>query len=146
MKKFLLGLLGFFMMMGMANAQTMNIEDITVQSDPRIEALIQLHLDYNDLYPNMPGYRIQIFMESGNEALTNAKKVKEKFNEKYSDIPAYILFVAPYYRVRIGDFRTRLEGEKALQRISNKYPNAWIIKDVINFPEIVNNQNNNSYE
>lgn len=141
-----MGLLGLIMMFGMTNAQTYSDEDFTNLGDPRIDELLQLHLTYNELYPNMPGYRIQIFMESGNEALTRAEEKKESFKEEYKDLPAYILFVAPYYRVRIGDFRTRLEGEEALQRISRKYPNAWIIKDVINFPKITNNQNNNNYE
>lgn len=139
MKKTILGLLGFFIMLGMTHAQIIENEDIYIQADPRIDSLLQLHMTYNELYPNISGYRIQIFMESGNEALTHAEKIKQEFEQKYSSMPAYILFVAPYYRVRIGDFRTRLEGEKALQKISSKYPNAWIIKDLINFPELSNN-------
>jgi hypothetical protein len=75
-------------------------------------------------------------MQSGNEALSNAEEVKEKFLEKNETIPAYLLFTAPYYRVRVGDFRTRLEAEKFLQKINRTYPNAWIIKDEINFPAL----------
>ena len=52
----------------------------------------------------------------------------------YPEIPAYVSWKAPNYRVRVGDFRSRLEAEKVLQSILIGYPNAWVIKDEINFP------------
>jgi hypothetical protein len=55
--------------------------------------------------------------------------------EKYSDANGYLTFDEPYYRVRVGDFRTRLEAEKFLRKISRKYPGAWVIQDYINFPK-----------
>lgn len=113
---------------------------LTVKADPRVEKLVDLHIAHNEAFPVIPGYRIQIFMESGNEALNQAEEVKEKFNEKYDGVNAYLFFAAPYYRVRVGDFRTRIEAEKFLQQINRTYPNAWVIKDEINFPGISNNQ------
>jgi hypothetical protein len=113
---------------------------LKIEADPKIDNLVQMHIAYNKAFPIMPGYRIQIFMESGNEALSQAETVKEKFTEKFSDEDAYLIFAAPYYRVRVGDFRTRIEAEKFLQKISKTYPNAWVIKDEINFPELSNYQ------
>lgn len=124
----------------MVYGQNDNQGIISINSDPRIDELVKLHVAYNKAFPFMPGYRIQIFMDSGNEALSKAEEVKETFNEKYKDNNAYLIFVAPYYRVRVGDFRTRLEAEKFLQRIIRNYPNAWVIKDEINFPELTNYQ------
>ena len=124
----------------MVYGQNENQGNISVNSDPRIDELVKLHVAYNKAFPFMPGYRIQIFMESGNEALNQAEKVKKVFNDKYKNNNAYLIFVAPYYRVRVGDFRTRLEAEKFLQQIIRKYPNAWVIKDEINFPELTNYQ------
>ena len=46
-----------------------------------------------------------------------------------------IMILFSYYRVRVGDFRTRLEAEKFLRKISRKYPGAWVIQDYINFPK-----------
>jgi hypothetical protein len=83
-------------------------------------------------------------MDSGNEALMKAEEAKETFTEKYDHINAYLIFSAPYYRIRVGDFRTRLEAEKFLQKISRNYPNAWVIKDEINFPEL--SKHNKAYE
>jgi len=138
LKKYLVVL--FILTTWMVYGQNENQGNISVNSDPRIDELVKLHVAYNEAFPFMPGYRIQIFMESGNEALNQAEKVKEVFNEKYKKNNAYLIFVAPYYRVRVGDFRTRLEAEKFLQQIIKKYPNAWVIKDEINFPELTNYQ------
>jgi len=138
LKKYLVVL--FILTTWMVYGQNENQGNISVNSDPRIDELVKLHVAYNKAFPFMSGYRIQIFMESGNEALNQAEKVKEVFNDKYKKNNAYLIFVAPYYRVRVGDFRTRLEAEKFLQQIIRKYPNAWVIKDEINFPELTNYQ------
>jgi len=109
-----------------------------ITSDSRIDSLLQLHIDYNQKYPVIQGYRIQILKASGNEALDIIEKSKADFSEKYEDIPVYLTFDEPDYRVRIGDFRTRLEAEKFLKQISRKYPGAWVIQDDINFPNLPN--------
>lgn len=84
----------------------------------------------------IPGYRIQIFFDSGLNSSDRAKQTRDEFLFRYPEIPAYIGWKAPNYRVRIGDFKTRLEAEKTLQMIIFEYPNAWVIKDDINFPVI----------
>lgn len=127
-------------------AQQYNEGELSINADPRIDCLVQLHIAYNAEYPVIDGYRIHIFIKSGNEALTNAEEVKMEFEEKYEKIPAYITFGEPYYRVRVGDFRTRLEAEKFLQRISRTYPNAWVTSDKINLPVIPKYKNLDKYE
>ena len=123
-------------MVSRLSAQTDNTGEVNIYTDPRIDDLIELHIAYNETFPVLDGYRIHIFMESGNEALVNAEEVKGKFEERYDEIPAYITFGEPYYRVRVGDFRTRLEASQFLQKINRKYPNAWVIKDKINLPSL----------
>jgi len=121
------------------NIFAQNIEtNSIITSDSRIDSLLQLHIDYNRKYPVIQGYRIQILKASGNEALDIIEKSKTDFSEKYEDIPVYLTFDEPDYRVRVGDFRTRLEAEKFLKKISRKYPGAWVIQDDINFPNLPN--------
>ncbi len=114
---------------------------VSIYSEAGIDSLVQLHIAYNQAFPVITGYRIQVFMESGNQALSDCENIEQKFLKKYKDIPTYITFSAPYYRVRVGDFRTRLEAEKFLQRINRKYPNAWVIKDEINLPDLSTTKN-----
>jgi len=126
-----------FLLPGFISAQS------DIREDTRIDNLLQLHIAYNTAFPVMPGYRIQLYMESGNTALEKAEKIIEKFQEKYKVVPAYITFGEPYYRVRIGDFRTRLEAIKFLDRIQNHYPQAWVVKDNISFPVLTTYQKTN---
>jgi len=116
-------------------AQNINENKTVVISDARIDTLVQLHIEHNKKYPVSQGYRIQILMASGNDALDITEEAKTIFLEEYPDIPAYLTFDEPDYRVRVGDFRTRLDAEKFLDKINRKYPGAWVIQDYINFPE-----------
>lgn len=84
----------------------------------------------------IPGYRIQIFFDSGLNSSDRARQTRDEFLMTYPEIPAYISWKAPNYRVRIGDYKTRLEAERTMQLILSDYPNAWVIKDEINFPLI----------
>ncbi len=102
--------------------------------DARIDTLLQLHVLQNKKFPVLPGYRIQIYKESGNTALDKALTIRDKFEKRFN-VPAYITFNEPYYRVRVGDFRTRLEAIRFLEKIKRTYPLAWEIKDDIQVPK-----------
>ncbi len=119
---------------GSLKAQNTEEGNAVVIGDQRIDSLLQLHIDINEKFPVFQGYRIQILMVSGNDALEVTDEAKTEFIEEYPDIPVYLTFGEPNYRVRVGDFRTRLEAEKFLEQISRKYPGAWVTQDNINFP------------
>lgn len=44
-------------------------------------------------------------------------------------LPIYTLFIQPYYRVRIGNFRTRAEAEQARRFLQSRFPDAFIVPD-----------------
>jgi hypothetical protein len=92
----------------------------------------QIHV--ND--STIDGFRVQIFMELGNDALRRADSVKTRFSEKYPEVPIYLVFGQPYYRLRIGDFRTRLEAENMYQQVKKEYKNAFVTADRIELPYI----------
>ena len=92
----------------------------------------QIHV--ND--STIDGFRVQIFMELGNDALRRADSVKTRFTEKYPEVPIYLVFGQPYYRLRIGDFRTRLEAENMYQQVKKEYKNAFVTADRIELPYI----------
>jgi len=102
--------------------------------DARIDTLLQMHVIQNEKFPVISGFRIQIYKESGNTALDKALAIRDAFEKRYN-IPAYITFNEPYYRVRVGDFRTRLDAIRFLEKIKRRYPLAWEIKDDIQIPK-----------
>jgi len=97
---------------------------------------LRLKISENPDNKAIPGYRIQIFFDSGLNSSIRAAEARDAFLLLFPEIPAYVSWKAPNYRVRVGDFRSRLEAERTLQLILADYPNAWVIKDEINFPLI----------
>jgi hypothetical protein len=128
------------------NAQTANSNAVIIYNDPQIENLVELHIDYNEEFPLIDGYRIQLLMRAGNTALDEANQIKDEFEENYPEINTYVTFREPYYRLRVGDFRTRLEAMEFMENLKRSYPQAWVIKDKITFPELTKYKNTINYE
>ena len=107
-------------------------EHLTINSDSRIETLIRIHQDENIRQGGITGYRVQLFQ--GNKE--NAYQMKARFIARYEDIPVYIRFYSPDFKVRIGDFRTRSEAIKWKYTIEKDFPDAFlfIVEDRINYP------------
>lgn len=80
----------------------------------------------------MEGYRVQVFFGSRNEA----QKLRGEFLRKYPDTPAYISYLAPNFRLRVGDFRSKMESEKFKKEISDDFPGSYIVKDEITLPAL----------
>jgi hypothetical protein len=119
---------------------------LTIIKDFRIDSLVALNIAYNKAFPYIDGYRIQIYMASGNDALRNAELVKVDFELNFEGLSAYITFREPYYRVRVGDYRTRLEANQLLKPIRKSYQDAWIIQDKISLPLLMTYQKTDNYE
>ena len=109
---------------------------LNVIQDSRIESLISKQRALYDLDSSFSGYRIHIFMEIGNEALKNAEQMKKRFENAFPDIPIYLTYVEPYFRLRAGDFRNRVEAEQCLRRIKPKFKEAFVTADMIYRPKI----------
>ncbi len=109
---------------------------IKVYQDSREESVLKKHIEFNKQQNGIDGYRVQIFFDAGNNSLSRASNVSEQFQLLFPGDTVYISFSEPYYKVRVGDFRTKLDAEGYLQQVLPDYPNAFVIKDRINFPRL----------
>lgn len=101
--------------------------------DPRINSLVEKH-KYLNSKEKIYGWRIQIFFDSGNNSKSRAFSKKGLFMTLYPGTGVYLTFQSPYYKVRAGDFRTRMDAEGFKQRILSEFPDAFVVKDEINYP------------
>lgn len=120
------------------NAQTTSEGNIEIIQDQKMDVLLQKHISLNEQIPGIEGYRIQIFFESGNYSKRKANEIKDHFMEKFPDIKAYITFDEPYYKIRVGDFRTKIEAQGFLQSIISDFPNAYVVKEDQVMPKLDN--------
>lgn len=111
-------------------------ENIVVREPYEITTLINKHISHNASMNGMEGFRIQIFYDSGNNSKSHAYAVKSGFILKYPNIRAYITYEAPNFKVRVGDFRSRLDAERFRNKIIDDYPSAFIMPDKISFPSL----------
>jgi hypothetical protein len=111
-------------------------KNVQITQDQRVDLLVSRHIQLNQNQDGINGYRIQIFFDSGTNSKTRAQSIYESFRGKYPEIHAYLTFKAPNYKVRVGDFRTKLDAQRFLLEIIGQYPNAWIITDQINLPQV----------
>jgi len=75
------------------------------------------------------GFRIQIFSSSNVDETTLMKNLAL---EKFVGDSIYVVYDAPVYKVRVGDFVNRYEANQRLPEFIEKgYRDAWIVPDRI---------------
>lgn len=109
---------------------------ITIIENEDIVKLIDKHLNEESKLNGIIGYRIRIYSNSGKQARIDGPKVQANFISKYEGVRAYYTFDSPFYRLYVGDFRTRSEAIKFLKEIERDYPDAFIIRTKINYPAL----------
>lgn len=105
--------------------------NIVIHDDAGAAQLIERHIFFNEEHGELPGYRIQIFAGT---SLSAAKEVKSDFLKVY-DIHTEIVFEAPNYKVRVGDYTNRFDANRDLQLVKQQYGDALIVKDLISLSE-----------
>lgn len=94
---------------------------VIVNQDKDIDVLLRLKKEVNRTAVN---YKIQIY--NGNHAGT--EKARIEFKRSFSDWETSLRFETPNYKIWIGNFKTRLEADRALIKIKKKFKNAFIFK------------------
>jgi hypothetical protein len=113
-----------------------NTGKLNIYQDPRIDSLIGRYILYNMRLSGLMGYRIQVYNSSNKNAREESGKVRAEFMSKFPDIVSYATFDRPsYYKIRAGNYRTRIEGTKYLLMIRKVFPDAILVPDIINFPD-----------
>lgn len=110
-----------------ANAQVRVTGDVTVNQ------MVERHVELASKVKTIPGYRVQIASFSGANSKTLAFDLRDRFLVDYPQVQAYIVFDEPNFKVKVGDFRSRLEAYAFMQEIKETYK-GYIIRDNI-YPE-----------
>lgn len=116
------------------------LDDLQVDRDARLDKMLKWHVEKNRETEGMEGFRVEIFFSSNLNAKEQALHTKVEFLSEYPEYPVHIKFIAPNFRVRVGDFRTKSEALKLYKKIQKDYPTAFVVPDIINFPLLKGNQ------
>ncbi len=109
---------------------------VTIIQGEEITRLLDKHMYESGKTEGIIGYRIRIYSNSGKEAYKEGPVVQAEFSKKYTEVSTYFRFDSPFYRIYVGDFRTRSEAMKFLRTLERDYPDAFIVRTRIKYPEL----------
>lgn len=81
------------------------------------------------------GFRVQVI---STQDVSLAENIRTEYNNWLDEeapeynANAYILFRQPFYRLHVGDFRSRADAIEFAQVVKRKFPDAWVVFDTIN--------------
>jgi hypothetical protein len=103
--------------------------------DQRIEALVRLQglSSGSNGLPQVAGYRVQLLFDAEKKVIDDARNL---FINAFPKVDSYVLFNAPHFVLKVGDFRTSLEAERVRESLIKDFPASFIVKEMINLPRI----------
>ncbi|MDE3143965.1 MAG: SPOR domain-containing protein [Bacteroidota bacterium] len=112
-------------------------DTIIVHKDARLDLLTQKQIQMNKLASMLTssglykGFRVQIISTSNRD---EAFKMKADVLTKFPDQKSYIIFQAPNYKIRIGNFLKREDAENYRKQITNSFPQEiYVVEDAIEY-------------
>ena len=116
---------------------TQNEGEVRLHNDASIDNLLKWHIHINEHKKSFTGYRIQIYsVNSYGCNIDDLKEKRNKFEETFQDIPAYLKYFDPDFKIRVGNYHSRLESIPALYRIRKLYPSSYPVKTEISLEEL----------
>lgn len=108
---------------------------VEVLQDSAVAVLLQAAMQGKMEWVEIDGYRVQIYSSNQqqvakSEALELEAKIKDKINQT-----VYVLYMPPFWKVRLGDFRTYEEAKQYKKIFVDQFPSVmgdtYIVRDKI---------------
>ncbi len=96
---------------------------LTINQDHRIPELLELKATMTE--DDTERYKIQIY--SGNNR-SSAYGAESSFKSAFAGIKTTVVYEQPNFKTWVGNFRTKIEADRALKKIKSKFDNALIFK------------------
>ena len=119
---------------------------VSIHQSDDIRAMVGAHkygenVEQNgeETFLKIQGYRTQVFSgnnqrKSKEEAFRKEKEIKELF----PNVPTYVTYNAPFWKLRVGDFRSHEEAYQMMRQLMVAFPNfakeMYIVKEEVKIP------------
>ena len=108
---------------------------VTVTQPDKVRSGMDRHIQDNKS-EKISGYRVRIYFDNKQNSRAASEEAQRRFEANHPGIMAYRSFVNPFFKVTVGDFRTRSEAIQLMQKIQGEFPTAFIVKENINYPVV----------
>lgn len=81
-------------------------------------------------------YRIRIFFDNKQNSRESSLAIEEKFRHLFPGFNTYRTFKSPFFKVTVGDFKSKPDAEALLKKMTGSFPYAFIVKESCKYPTI----------
>ena len=118
----------------MNSSSSLSSGRLHIDQNAAIDSLISRSI-LSNMKNGMSGVRIQIYYSSVRNAREESAKVRADFINKFPDIVSYVEYQEPgWFRVRVGNYHSKVEAYKDLLMIRRSFPDAYLIYTNIESP------------
>ncbi len=109
--------------------------NIHIIQEKKLDEVMLLFMEEARKLGGIPCYWIRIYSGSSHSARDEAYETKARFLMKYEGIRNDVIYDDPNFKVYIGGYRSKSETLKLLNKIKSDFHTAFIVYDIIGFPE-----------
>ena len=109
--------------------------NVTVHQSQRIFDAFESYLTANPSR-TQTGFRVRIFNDNKQTSRNDSETALERFKGMFPGVSAYRTYSNPFFKVTVGDFRTRSEAMQLLQQVKGTFPTAFIVRETIGYPVV----------
>ena len=108
-----------------------------VIQDRKIDDMLSKYIDTNAKKTTIPGFKLFLFTESTQMiAYKHALEAQGKFLKYFPDVDTELQYVAPDWKLYVGNFRNRTDALRLKMQLSSLFPNAIIVSRQIEYQKL----------
>lgn len=114
--------------------KTVDTTSVIVHKDPRVDLLVKKQIQINEETSREArrvgkGYRLLVINTNNRE---EAAAAKTKVYTYFPELKSYLLYQAPYFKLKVGNFKEKKEAEDYQKRLEKYFPKGvFIMNDTI---------------
>jgi hypothetical protein len=101
-------------------------QKVKIQEDPIISNMMSKFAEFNKQKKTTTGWRIQIASTTDRRQMEETVK---NFERNFPDVPLTWIHAKPYYQVRVGAYKNKIESLRLLNTVKVDYPTAYPVQD-----------------
>ena len=74
-------------------------------------------------------YRVRIYFDNSKDARTISQQIVDTFSVYHPGVPVFRSYDNPYFKVTVGEFRTKSDAMRFLEAIRKEYPTVFLVRE-----------------
>jgi len=108
---------------------------VKIEQSSNVESALYKHISTAN-GRKIVGYRVRIFFDNKQDSRNRSENIASQFSSQFPQIRVYSTYENPFFKVTVGDFRTKSEAMMLIKKIEGDYRSVFLVKETINYPPI----------